>query len=150
MSAQLGEFTIKTQAFKCQGRCGTRSRKVPRYPTSPNIHKPKCLLGLQGKHLRSADMQSYLLTQMIATSSGFSRRKVTENEAAAFPVFSKQDRKCRRAPRAHFHNQTGGWGRQGDSGWIHTSLMPVRATNCWKCDPMGSLQENLKNKVGQR
>lgn len=72
MSAQLQEFTVKAETFKYQGRCGPRSCKGSHCLTSLNIHKPKSLLGVQGRHLHSMEMKAYFLTQTTATSSGFS------------------------------------------------------------------------------
>lgn len=150
MSAQLQEFTVKAETFKCQGRCGPRSCKGPHCLTSLNIHKPKSLLGVQGRPLHSMEMKAYFLTQITATSRGFCRRKVMEKLSSCFSCVFQSKIENAEGPQEHiFTIKLGGW-HKGGRGWIHISVMPMRATNCWKCDPIGFLQENQKNKAGGR
>ena len=150
MSAQLQEFTVKAETFKCQGRCGPRSCKGSHCLTSLNIHKPKSLLGVQGRHLHSMEMKAYFLTQTTATSSGFSWRKVMEKLCSCFScIFQSKIENAEGLQEHIFTIKLGGGGTRGP--FLNTHFGNVHEGN--KLLEMWShrvSEENQKNKAGGR
>lgn len=120
MSAQLQEFTVKAETFKCQGRCGPRSCKGPHCLTSLNIHKLKSLLGVQGRHLHSKEMKAYFLTQITVTSTGFSQRKVMEKLSNCFSCTFQSKTENAEGPQEHIFTVKLGGDTRGP--WLNTHL----------------------------
>ena len=125
MSAQLQEFTVKAETFRCQGRCGPRSCKGSHCLTSLTKEPPG---GARKAPPFNGNEGLFFDTDHCHIKWIFLKESNGETKQLLFLHFSKQDRKCRRAPRAHFHNQIGGGG--GTRGpWLNTHFGNVHEGN---------------------
>lgn len=148
MSAQLWEFTIKAQMFKCHGRCGTGSHKVPRFGPSllylTECSLNKILLGgpFNGNEELFPDINDCHIKWIFL-------KKSNEELSCHLFLFAKQDRKCSKGSESSFsQSKVGGVERT----MIEHTLQgyPWGQQLAGKCDFTGSLQENQKKEASQR
>lgn len=145
MSAQLWEFIVKAQTFKCQGRCGTRSHKVPRFgPLLPHLIEcswnkgplggPRKVLPFSRNEELFADINDCHIKWIFLKESN-------EELSSCFFCLAKQDRKCSKGSRSTFSQSKVG----GERTMIeHNYRDAHEGNNLLEMWPMESLQENHK------